>query len=118
MMIKGTQIKFIGNEYKTRYHLTKGRTYTVLAGLGDGVPRNDGKVGAFIQSELAFAIEDDMHLIRQVAFNEQDWKIISIPEHKEVKHCNLKSPVFIPCRKDVPTAVMGEFNLDDASGSN
>lgn len=53
--------------------LTHQREYTIIAGQGDGVPRCDGKLGAFIQNKSQFVIEDDFGAPRLMAFTFEKW---------------------------------------------
>lgn len=66
-------------------YLTYGQMYPVLAGKGDGVPRNDDKLGAFIQNDHAFVIEDDKGFMRNLSFKSGDWEMYkeTAPTHHE-----------------------------------
>ena len=68
-MTKDDVVHFIGN----KEGFTHGRNYTVLAGAGDGLPRNDGLLGAYIKSDTLLVVRDDSKQIRHLNFQSGDW---------------------------------------------
>lgn len=77
-MNKGALVAWQGSEHsgKKSTRLTCKKVYKVVAGQGDGVPRNDGTLGAFIQNEHQFVIEDNAHNFRVCTINSPDWKLV------------------------------------------
>lgn len=94
-MNKGSMVLYCGAEhdFKGRNNFTKKKAYKVLAGQGDGVPRNDGKLGAFIQNEHQFVVEDDRGNLRVQTITSKDWKLIKEVESTYVPKPEYKSPI-------------------------
>ena len=78
-MNKGSLIQWVGRECVGNKHtgFTPKKSYKVVAGIGDGVPRNDGTLGAFIQSPYTFVVEDDYGNLRQQSIRSANWVITS-----------------------------------------
>lgn len=89
-MNKGDKIIYKGEFAKG---FTKNREYTVTAGQGDGVPRNDGKLGAFIQNEYQFVIEDDFKHCRLLTIKSGNWRVSHVSEPTYVPKPKYKSPI-------------------------
>lgn len=70
----GGKVKYIGD---TTSQFTYGRQYPVVAGYGDGVPRNDGRIGAFIKNESTFIVEDDKGFFYQASLKSGNWKVVA-----------------------------------------
>lgn len=94
-MNKGALVSWHGEEHcgKKSTSLTRKKIYKVIAGQGDGVPRNDGTLGAFIQNEHQFVIEDDAGNCRVCTINSPNWKLVR--EGKSTFHAKpaYKSPI-------------------------
>ncbi|AGV99222.1 hypothetical protein PM1_006 [Pectobacterium phage PM1] len=69
----GGKVKYIGD---TTSQFTYGRQYPVVAGYGDGVPRQDGRIGAFIKDANVFVIEDNSGHFYQGSLASGNWKAI------------------------------------------
>lgn len=55
-MNKNSIVKYVG---ETNHYFTNGKKYKIVAGRGDGVPRNNGTLGAYSQSPLGFVVNGD-----------------------------------------------------------
>lgn len=77
-MNKGSLVSWHGYDYigGKCSKFTRKKIYKVVAGLGDGVPRNDGTLGAFIKSETHFVVEDDCGNLRVQSVSSSNWKLI------------------------------------------
>ena len=77
-MNKGSLVSWHGHGYigGKCSNFTRKKIYKVVAGLGDGVPRNDGTLGAFITSETQFVVEDDYGNLRVQSIGSSNWKLI------------------------------------------
>lgn len=75
-MIKNSRVRFNGTKHVLFSNFTKHREYTVLAGVGDGLPRNDGLTGAYITSDTLLVVKDDAGLIRHLTFNPEIWELV------------------------------------------
>ena len=99
-MNKGTILRFIGvdsPEKSCRWNgvgLITGRHYKVVAGLGDGVPRNDGKLGAFIKDTNTFVVSDSNKDYRIKSFLTGEWEIVKEVVTSNYVENKLKSPVY------------------------
>lgn len=71
-MNKGSIVKFVG---ETCYSFTHGKKYKIVAGRGDGVPRNNGTLGAYIQSPLGFVVNDDNRNLSYRTFSNL-WELV------------------------------------------
>lgn len=89
-MNKGALVKWMGC---TTANLTNKEVYKVIAGQGDGVPRNNGTLGAFIQNENNFVIEDDAKHCRLCTINSPNWKLIHGGESNYHPKPEYKSPI-------------------------
>lgn len=89
-MNKGALVKWMGC---TTGNLTNKEVYKVIAGQGDGVPRDNGTLGAFIQNEHQFVIEDDEKHCRVCTINSPNWKLIHGGESNYVPKPEYKSPI-------------------------
>ncbi|AWN08594.1 hypothetical protein HOT32_gp11 [Erwinia phage Faunus] len=98
-MNKGSVIKFIGETFVGYRcpNLTKGKKYKVIAGKGDGVPRNNGTLGAFIQTDDTVVISDDLHNYKIVKIN-SNWEVVSEAESGHQQKPVSKDP--IPVNKE------------------
>lgn len=98
-MNKGTILRFIGVDSKEKscrwsgVGLITGRHYQVVAGLGDGVPRNDGKLGAFIKDPNTFVVSDSNKDFRIKSFLSGEWEIVEEVTTSNYVENKLKSPV-------------------------
>lgn len=89
-MNKGSKVIYIG---ETNSDFTKGHVHKVLAGQGDGVPRNDGKLGAYIQNEHQFVVENWKKHFKLVSMKSGNWKIVEEAESAYVPKPEYKSPI-------------------------
>lgn len=89
-MNKGARVRFVGKEVP--HYLTKGKIYTIVAGQGDGVPRNDGTLGAYIKDDKTFVIEDDFRSFHIRVFNDRNWKLVEDAQSNYVAK-EFKSPI-------------------------
>lgn len=89
-MNKGSKVLFVGSNHP---YFTKGHVHKVLAGRGDGVPRNDGKLGAFIQNDFQFVVEDAKGNLRLVSMKSGNWKILEEAKSAYVPKPEYKSPI-------------------------
>lgn len=71
-MNKNSIVKYVG---KTSPSFTKGKKYKIVAGRGDGVPRNSGTLGAYIQSPLGFVVNDDNRNLSYRTFSNL-WELV------------------------------------------
>lgn len=94
-MNKGALVKWVGPEYvgKKSTSLTKKKVYKVIAGQGDGVTRDNGTLGAFIQNEHQFVIEDDAKHCRVCTISSPNWKLVDGGESTYVPKPEYKSPI-------------------------
>lgn len=79
MVTKNSIVNYQGPNYNigcgpTGFEMGKG--YKVVAGFGDGVPRNDGTVGGFIQSETQFVVVDEQGNYRQQSSTNGLWVLV------------------------------------------
>ena len=88
-MNKGSILCFVGESEKG---FTKHKPYVAIAGYGDGVPRNDGKLGAFIKDENSFVVEDDNNNCRVVSMNSGKWKL-RVETPQAYFPCNIANPI-------------------------
>lgn len=75
-MNKNSVLKYVGHDYIAgrRQAFTNNKTYKIVAGRGDGVPRNNGTLGAFIQSTTScVVVDDDKTIIRLNATTIGNW---------------------------------------------
>lgn len=72
-MFKDSKVMFTGT---SSAYFTNGKVYPVLAGKGDGVPRNDGKTGAFIKNDTAFVIENDRGYVQMCSTQSGNWSVV------------------------------------------
>lgn len=94
-MNKGALVKFMGDTY-VDWRLTgftPKEVYKVIAGQGDGVPRNNGTLGAFIQNDHTFVVEDDRGNCRVCTINSPDWKLIHGGKSNYHPKPEYKSPI-------------------------
>lgn len=131
-MNKGTKLRFIGVDSPKKscrwngVGLITGEIYRVKAGLGDGVPRNDGKVGAFIKDPNTFVVSDSNGDYRIKSFLSGQWEIVEEVTTSNYVENKLKSPV-IERRSISPlaflhtygrqTVVHGEVSQGDMNGN-
>lgn len=94
-MNKGALVKWVGHDFvgNKATNLTRKKDYKVVAGQGDGVPRNDGTLGAYIQNEHQFVIEDDRGNLRVCTINSPNWKLIDGGESTYTPKPKYKSPI-------------------------
>lgn len=94
-MNKGALVKWLGAEHvgKKSTNFTRKEVYKVIAGQGDGVPRNDGTLGAFIQNDHTFVVEDNAGNCRVCTINSPDWKLIHGGESNYHPKPEYKSPI-------------------------
>lgn len=94
-MNKGALVKWCGHDFvgSKSTNLTRKKVYKVVAGQGDGVPRNDGTLGAFIQNEHQFVIEDDCGNFRVCTINSTNWKLVDGGKSTYVPKPEYKSPI-------------------------
>ena len=71
-MNKNSILRYVG---KTNYNFTNGKEYKIVAGRGDGVPRNNGTLGAYIQSPLGFVVNDDNRSLCYRTFTD-NWELV------------------------------------------
>ena len=71
-MNKNSILRYVG---ETDHYFTKGKKYKVVAGRGDGVPRNNGTLGAYIQSHLGFVVNDDNRNLSYRTFSNL-WELV------------------------------------------
>ena len=71
-MNKNSILRYVG---KTNYNFTNGKKYKIVAGRGDGVPRNNGTLGAYIQSPLGFVVNDDNNVLLYRSFSNL-WELV------------------------------------------
>ncbi|UIU47100.1 hypothetical protein [Escherichia phage SKA49] len=71
-MNKNSVLRYVG---KTNYNFTNGKKYKIVAGRGDGVPRNNGTLGAYIQSPLGFVVNDDNRNLCYRTFSD-NWELV------------------------------------------
>lgn len=71
-MNKNSILRYVG---KTNYNFTNGEKYKIVAGRGDGVPRNNGTLGAYIQSPLGFVVNDDNRNLCYRTFSD-NWELV------------------------------------------
>lgn len=71
-MNKNSIVKYVG---ETNSSFTKGKKYKIVAGRGDGVPRNSGTLGAYIQSPLGFVVIDDNNVLLYRTFSNL-WELV------------------------------------------
>lgn len=90
-MNKGAVVNFSGKDK----NLTTGKNYKVVAGQGDGTPRNgaNGTLGAFLQNESEFIIVDDRGLYRLRSIKNADWTLVKDVESPYRPKRQLKSPI-------------------------
>lgn len=89
-MNKGSLLKFVGEGGYPDF--TKDKVYTIVAGQGDGVPRNNGTLGAYIKDDKTFVIEDNFNNFRIRIFNERNWELVEdAPSNYVAKE--FKSPI-------------------------
>lgn len=93
-MNKGSVIKYVGTSYVGTHApaLTPGKKYRVVAGKGDGVPRNNGTLGAFIQTDDTVVISDDRHNYKIVKIN-SNWKVVSEAESNHQQKPASRNPI-------------------------
>lgn len=77
-MNKGALVSWQGHDFigGRPSGFTRKKTYKVIAGQGDGVPRSDGKLGAFIQNDTQFVVEDDRGNCIVCSITSSDWKLV------------------------------------------
>ena len=90
-MNKGALVKWLGVSHVTNF--TNGKGYKVIAGQGDGVPRNNGTLGAFIQNESQFVVEDDRGNCRVCSITNTNWKLIHAGHSNYVPKPEAASPI-------------------------
>ena len=71
-MNKNSIVKYVG---ETNSSFTKGKKYKIVAGRRDGVPRNSGTLGAYIQSPLGFVVIDDNNVLLYHTFSNL-WELV------------------------------------------
>ena len=71
-MNKNSIVKYVG---ETNPSFTKGKEYKIVAGRGDGVPRNSGALGAYIQSPLGFVVINDNNVPLYRSFSNL-WELV------------------------------------------
>lgn len=76
-MNKNSIIKYVGHDYVAgrRQAFTHNKKYKIVAGRGDGVPRNNGTLGAFIQSATSCVVVDDNKNFHQIEVN-HNWELV------------------------------------------
>lgn len=76
-MNKNSVLKYVGHDYVAgrRQAFTNNKTYKIVAGRGDGVPRNNGTLGAYIQSPLGFVVNDDNRNLSYRTFSD-NWELV------------------------------------------
>lgn len=89
-MNKGALVEWVGHNAAD---LTNKKVYKVIAGQGNGVPRDNGTLGAFIQNEHHFVIEDDAKHCRVCTINSPYWKLIHGGESSYHPKPKYKSPI-------------------------
>lgn len=90
-MNKGSRVRFIGDSKD--YSFVKHRIYTVTAGQFDGVPRNDGTLGAYIQNDHQFTVNDEHHNSRLQSMNSGDWICVHEEASQYSQKREYKSPI-------------------------
>lgn len=73
-MNKSSKVRFIGNCWHPKF--THGKVYKIIAGKGDAVPRADGLLGAFIQTNEIFVVRDDHRLLSVKNFLSGEWELV------------------------------------------
>ena len=76
-MNKNSIIKYVGHDYVAgrRKAFTHNKKYKIVAGRGDGVPRNNGTLGAFIKSTTSCVVVDDNKNFHQIEVN-HNWELV------------------------------------------
>lgn len=76
-MNKNSILKYVGHDYVAgrRQAFTYNKKYKIVAGRGDGVPRNNGTLGAFIQSTTSCVVVDDNKNFHQIEVN-HNWELV------------------------------------------
>ncbi len=71
-MNKNSFLRYVG---KTNYNFTNGKKYKIVAGLCDGLPRNNGRLGEYIQYPLGFVVNDDNRNLCYRTFSD-NWELV------------------------------------------
>lgn len=76
-MNKNSVLKYVGHNYIVgrRQVFTHNKTYKIVAGRGDGVPRNNGTLGAYIQSTTSCVVIGDDKNYYQIECN-HNWELV------------------------------------------
>lgn len=90
-MNKGALVSWQGVSHVTNF--TNKKVYRVIAGQGDGVPRNNGTLGAYIQGDKQFVVEDDRGNCRVCSINSKDWKLVRDAKSNYVPKPEAVSPI-------------------------
>lgn len=89
-MVRGSIIKWIND---SNAWFTKNQLYVIHAGQGDGIPRSDGTLGAYIQSENQFAVLCDRNYTLLKVWNEDDWKMVEEKPSTYIPKRDAVSPI-------------------------
>lgn len=94
-MNKGALVSWHGHDYigGRASNFTRKKIYRVIAGQGDGVPRNDGTLGAYIQGDKQFVVEDDCGNCRVCSIGNPDWKLVRDAKSNYVPKPEAASPI-------------------------
>lgn len=94
-MIKDSIVKWVGHDFigGKSSGFTRKKGYKVLAGQGDGVPRNDGTLGAYIRDEITFAVEDDRGNVRVQSIKSSNWELVEVGKSSYVPKPEYRSPI-------------------------
>jgi len=131
-MTKRSKVRFNGlpqnadcNQVALYGRLKKGKTYTVLAAIGDANPaRSDGRLGAIILSDSAIVLEDETGMLCQFSLKSGLFTVVMKATPSDTvlswNKCKTKlNPIIKPKYiEGVDIAATGEFTLADViSGS-
>lgn len=93
-MNKNSILKYVGHDYVAgrRQAFTHNKKYKIVAGRGDGVPRNSGTLGAFIQSTTSCVVVDDNKNFHQIEVN-HNWELVQDSDDVSWYKGEGKSPI-------------------------
>lgn len=93
-MNKNSVLKYVGHDYVAGrcQAFTHNKNYKIVAGRGDGVPRNNGTFGAFIQSTTSCVVVDDNKNFHQIEVND-NWELVSDSGDVSWYKPEVKSPI-------------------------
>lgn len=117
-MNRGSIVEYVGEEVSNifRTNFIVGRKYRVKAGIGDGVPRNNGTLGAKIIDQNIFVVVDESGNYIIQSMKGGKWKLVEEAKATSWVKSEKPSPVYRE-KRDIPADAMvenGEFSASDA----